>query len=80
METDGSDGPLTGRTIDALHEDLLTLDPAGREGRSARRPRPLNLRRGDSAAQRPTAEVHRGGGSQKGPVLPMAVSVEKIAP
>lgn len=35
METDGFDGSLTGRTIDALYEDLLTLDPSGREGRSA---------------------------------------------
>lgn len=31
METD-SDGRLTGRDIGGLHEDLLTLDPSGREG------------------------------------------------
>ena len=26
------DGTPTGRTVDGLHEDLLTLDPTGEEG------------------------------------------------
>jgi hypothetical protein len=32
VETDPGGTP-TGRHLDALHEDLLTLDPSGREGR-----------------------------------------------
>jgi hypothetical protein len=32
IETDG-DGTPTGRQVAALHEDLLTMDPSGREGR-----------------------------------------------
>lgn len=34
METEGFGGPPTGRHVDALHEDLLIMDPSGREGRS----------------------------------------------
>lgn len=30
METHGSDGPLTSRVVDGLHEDLLGFDPSGR--------------------------------------------------
>lgn len=29
----GPDGQPTGRTMDGLHEDLLSMDPSGREGR-----------------------------------------------
>jgi hypothetical protein len=34
IETDAAD-ELTGRHVGGLHESLLTLDPSGREGRSA---------------------------------------------
>ncbi len=32
VETD-AEGELTGRTLDGLHESLLSMDPSGREGR-----------------------------------------------
>jgi len=34
METD-PEGNLTGRTVDGLHEDVLSMDPTGREGKPA---------------------------------------------